>query len=420
MMLTFKKTPKQEEAIAMLSSDYKYNMLYGGSRSGKTFILLYSIIIRACKEKSRHVVFRSRFNHVKTSIFLDTFPKVMHLCFPNLPYKPSKSDYYLTLPNGSEIWFAGLDSQERVEKILGHEFSTIYFNESSQINYPEVSMALTRLAEKNNLKKRAYFDENPPSKSHWSYWLFQKKINPANNSPLNNPELYSSILMNPEDNLDNIDKDYLDMLDELPDKDRDRFKKGLFGDDSDGTAYYSFKRDIHVVDDLKRIPGTLFIGMDFNVHPMTAVICQVIDDILCVLDEVYLENSDTFKMCNHLVLKNYQGNVIPDSTGANRKTSGKTDHQILRESNFIVEPTRNPYVNDRVNNLNRLLYNNKIKIHKRCGKLINDLEKVVWKDGDLYEGKDKMLGHISDALGYAAYKLFPMEKRIAARVSHYI
>jgi hypothetical protein len=29
------------------------------------------------------------------------------------------------LPNGSEIWFSGLDDKERTEKILGQEYVTI-------------------------------------------------------------------------------------------------------------------------------------------------------------------------------------------------------------------------------------------------------------------------------------------------------
>lgn len=44
-----------------------------------------------------------------------------------------KTDFYVELPNGSQIWIAGLDDKECVEKILGQEYATLYFNESSQI-----------------------------------------------------------------------------------------------------------------------------------------------------------------------------------------------------------------------------------------------------------------------------------------------
>ena len=215
MTTIFKKTKKQKEAIKLLSGKARHIMLYGGSRSGKTFILLYAVLVRACKEKSHHVILRSKFNHVKTSVFMDTLPKLMQLCFPKMPYDPVKSDHYLPLPNGSEIWFAGLDDSQRVEKILGKEYSTIYFNECSQIEYKSIQIALTRLAEKNSLAKKVYYDENPPTKSHWSYWQFIEKLNPEENIPLKNPDQYASMLMNPKDNLINIDDDYIAMLEEL-------------------------------------------------------------------------------------------------------------------------------------------------------------------------------------------------------------
>lgn len=408
MTKSFEKTDKQKEAISVLSQKCKHACLFGGSRSGKSFIIMYAIIIRACKEKSRHICLRSRFNHIKTSLFMDTFGKVMNLCFPDLNYKVNKTDLFVTLPNGSEIHFAGLDDDKRTEKILGKEFSTIFFNECSQIEYKAISIALTRLAEKNGLKKKAYYDENPPSKSHWSYWLFIKKLDPIDNIPLPNPDDYTSLLMNPRDNQQNIDEDYLKMLSQLPEKDKERFLNGAFSDENEGAAYYAFNREKHVCE-TKIVDGTLFNFLDFNVSPMTATVAQVVGDELHIHDESFLTgNSDTYKMANDLEKRGYKGIVIPDSTGRNRKTSGKSDFLILEELGFVIQWVLNPFVRDRVNNLNRLFHMDKIKINPKCKKLINDLEKVVWKDGELYEGSDGMLTHISDGLGYGAWQLFPM------------
>lgn len=412
--MNFKKTKIQAKAILLLASACKHVMLYGGSRSGKTFIIVYAIIIRAVKVKSRHVILRKTFNSAKTSIWLDTLPKIIGLCFPDL--KPSwdkrnKSDYYWELPNGSEVWIAGLDDDKRVEKILGKEYSTIYFNEGSQLSYSSIQIALTRLAEKNTLKKKAYYDCNPPTKKHWSYWLFERKVNPVESEPLSNPENYGSLLMNPSDNLDNIDSEYLDMLKSLPEKQRRRFLDGEYVDGDDGLAYYAFNQELHVVP-VEKKAGTIYIGMDFNVMPMTAVVASWVNNELHIFDEVYLENSDTPKMCNHLISKNYQGVVLPDSTGANRKTTGKSDFIILRENGFTIKSTYNPHQNDRVNNINRLFAENKIKINPRCKKLINDLNKVSWKDNQLDQKTDKLLTHISDALGYLAWNLMPMTGEI--------
>ncbi len=338
-------------------------------------------------------------------------PKVINIAFPDLKPKQNKTDFYFTLENGSEIWVGGLDDADRVEKILGNEYSTIYFNECSQIDYASIQLARTRLAQKNNLVKKTYYDMNPPTKSHWSYWQFEKKLDPMSNEPLSNPDDYTSMLMNPLDNIDNIDSEYLKLLEAMPEKERNRFLLGLFNDESEGQVYYAFRRDDHVVE-LERNYGSLLIGMDFNVQPMTAVIFQVSNNVFEVLDEVYLENSDTYKMTDELIRRGYKGcHIFPDSTGRNRKTSGQSDFNILEKAGFIIESTQNPFVGDRINNVNRLLSANRVLIDPKCKKLINDLEKVVWKDNKPDQsGANKMLTHISDALGYGLWKLEPFAK----------
>jgi phage terminase large subunit len=150
------------------------------------------------------------------------------------------------------------------------------------------------------------------------------------------------------------------------------------------------------------------IGMDFNVMPMTAGIGYYVNNRFYIWDEAFLENSDTYKMSDYLKKNGYIGTIYPDSTGSGRKTSGKSDHLILREAGHTVHPTRNPFVTDRVNNINRLLSDNRIIIHPRCKKIINDLEKVTWKNDELDQKTDKMLTHISDALGYLCWAIDPL------------
>jgi hypothetical protein len=340
---------------------------------------------------------------------MDTLPKVLALCFPNLKVKHNKSDYFYELPNGSQIWIGGLDDKERVEKILGTEYSTIWFNECSQIDYQSIMIAKTRLAEKNDLVKRVFYDANPPTKSHWSYWLFERKIDPLDEGPVQDPDNYVSMLMNPKDNIANIDHEYLAMLEKMPEKERMRFLEGLYTDESNGQVYYAFKRDNHTGPTAKE-NGSIFVGMDFNVDPMTAVIAQIRSNHFHIIDEIYLHNSDTFRMADELKSRGYSGvTIIPDSTGRNRKTSGKSDHTILREAGFNILDTYNPFVSDRVNNVNRLFTANRITIDPKCKKLINDLEKVVWKDNELDQsGNNKHLTHISDCLGYLCWKLDPI------------
>jgi phage terminase large subunit len=136
----FKLTPKQEEAQEILNGPAKHVMLAGGSRSGKTFLIVRKIIQRRLKAPgSRGVILRFRFGHVKNSIMLDTFPKVMSICFPGVPYDINQTLGYATFPGGSEQWFGGLDDKIRTEKILGTEYSDIFLNEYATTRLATIS-----------------------------------------------------------------------------------------------------------------------------------------------------------------------------------------------------------------------------------------------------------------------------------------
>jgi predicted phage terminase large subunit-like protein len=240
-MKTFELTPKQLEAQRVLAGNATHNMLFGGSRSGKTFLLVRNVVMRALKApESRHLIARFRFNHIKAAIIQDTFPKVMKLAFPGVSYNLNKTDWYVTFDNGSEIWFGGLDDKERTEKILGQEYATIYLNECSQIPQGSRDTAVTRLAQKVEqvidgrapavLKPRMYYDCNPPSKAHWSYKLFVQKQDLDTKQPLANPDDYAYFQINPQDNVDNLSEGYLETLKGLSQRMQKRFLKGEFAD----------------------------------------------------------------------------------------------------------------------------------------------------------------------------------------------
>lgn len=342
----------------------------------------------------------------------------MSLCFPNLSFEFNKTDYIVRFGNGSEIYFLGLDDGKRAEKILGLEISSIYFNEASEIDYSSVQIGLSRLAEKNGLKKKAYFDFNPPTKSHWSYYLFMKKLNPIDDVPVPNPQDYAALKMNPHQNIENLDPEYLALLETMPEKEKMRFLHGEFQDHSSGVAYYSFNEERHVKE-VQRQPGTLAIGMDFNYFFFCATIGQYINNKFIFLDEVCLENADTYKMCDELKKRGYGGGIIyPDHSGIARRTSGKSDFDILRENGFQIQSVANPLQVDRVNNMNRLFSADGIIASPKCKRLRNDWQKVTWKDNKLDQtGHNKMLTHISDAASYWTWRVDPINGLILKATS---
>lgn len=259
-------TPKQSQARDLLNSEASNILLDGGSRSGKTAVIIRNILIRALKApKSRHAVLRFHFKDVKESVGMDTLPKVMQLCWPHIPCIPNKSDWYFTLPNLSEIWLAGLDDKDRTEKILGKEFATIFLGEVSQISWDARNMAMTRLAQRarytldgvdRELKLKMYYDCNPPSKSHWAYQLFHLKRDPQTKQAIAHPENYAQMSMHPKDNADNLPADYLTMLEGMTGRMRRRFWEGQYGEVAPGALWSEEILDTYRVEyapDMQRI-----------------------------------------------------------------------------------------------------------------------------------------------------------------------
>ena len=214
-------------------------MLVGGARSGKTTLLVHEIARRALQpDPSRHAILRLHANAARSSIALDTLPKVFGLWFPNNRLKSHRTEGYFSLPNGSEIWIGGLDDSDRVEKILGREYATVFLNECSQIPYSSVLMALTRLAQVvRNLKQAAYYDLNPTNKGHWTNLLFGEKRDPISRLPLDNPDDYELMFLNPADNAVNLSAEYLKSLERLPERQRKRFFEGAYIDDLENALF---------------------------------------------------------------------------------------------------------------------------------------------------------------------------------------
>ncbi|HJJ35688.1 MAG TPA: phage terminase large subunit, partial [Methanocorpusculum sp.] len=260
----FVPTPRQEEA-RMLIRRCKYTLLAGGSRSGKTALFIYYLICRALLEPCRQAVLRFHFNDVKRSIGMDTLPKVLDL-MGCTNYVLNKSDWVYSIPTMSgkmsEIWLGGLDDKERVEKILGNEYATIYINEASQVSYQAYTTALTRLSQNTGLENKVFIDCNPPEKSHWLYQMFVLKKEPGSGKDLPFPELYGMMQMNPVDN-PHLPRDYIDhVLAVLPERQKQRFLYGEWLDKRDGSLWTRTAIDANRIDMPRRTPTLRVIAVD--------------------------------------------------------------------------------------------------------------------------------------------------------------
>ncbi len=235
-------TDAQNKARKLLACEAMFIMLAGGSRSGKSVSIIRRMAANGLRVPCRQVILRRNLNTVKSSIGMDTLPKVIQMLKKQNFIHLNKSDWIFTVHGcegeGSEIWLLGLDDKERADKVLGMEFATMFFNECSEISWDSFETAKSRLAQNvPGLRNRAYFDCNPPSKTHWTHRAFVEKIHPVTRVPWPDPENWQWLRMNPQDNLANLPQDYIKSLETLAPKKRQRFLAGEWTDDAENALW---------------------------------------------------------------------------------------------------------------------------------------------------------------------------------------
>lgn len=220
--------PKQRE-LNCLIAQYQNVLAEGGARSGKTLDIIDVMFARACKYPATdHIALRFRASHIRKSVWDQTLPKLLRLHGVD-PSKVKLNDSDMTLTirkNNSRVLFDGLDDKERVEKILGQEYATIYFNEASQISWDTVETVTTRLNWQ-GIPLKILYDYNPPSIMHWGYKIFHKRVFPDGRIVPDND--YKYLRINPSDNTENLSSVTLDNLSKLSGNKRKRFLEGEYG-----------------------------------------------------------------------------------------------------------------------------------------------------------------------------------------------
>ena len=107
-------TERQKEALRFLGGDAETFMLFGGAGSGKTYLLTSFLVLAVSAFPGlRAAVLRRQMKDARESVMGQTFPAVMKqicgLARPAVDARINKRDCCYRHPNGSEIWFGGLD-----------------------------------------------------------------------------------------------------------------------------------------------------------------------------------------------------------------------------------------------------------------------------------------------------------------------
>lgn len=197
-----------------------------------------------------------------------------------------------------------------------------------------------------------------------------------------------------------------------------------------GRVYFPFDRRIHTGSMYKFVPNkSIFVGMDFNVTPMTAVILQPqYNGELWAVDEIVLHNSSTTEMADEIERRYWrymnQISIFPDPAANYRNSSrGETDIDILRQKGFkkIYFRKKHPAVQDRINAVNKMLKSAdstvRLFINDNCKHLIDSFEQTLYKENSKEVDKTQNKEHITDAIGYCIEYTNPVRSNIHIAMS---
>lgn len=152
--------------------DSRIDLWYGGAASGKSHGVVQKVVLKALQQwqyPRRVLVLRKVGATIKDSIFQDFLERLSD--WQILDYcKVNNTDRRITLPNGAEFLFKGLDNPEKIKSIKG--VSDIIMEEATEFTLDDFTQLNLRLREKKHIKKQIFIMFNPVSKANWVFKTF--------------------------------------------------------------------------------------------------------------------------------------------------------------------------------------------------------------------------------------------------------
>ena len=386
------------------------NALVGGFGSGKTYAFLHKTFIN-------HV---TKFNNKGTSngwviyptneLAEELFVEPMREIFERngIKYQYNVQKHKFTTSYG----IIKIYQLQKPQRIVGAELTYIGFDEFDVESWKNCDIAYKKaIGRMRGADNCEIYIVTSPEGFHYTHHQFVENANDSkaliHGKTTDNvylPDAYINLLE------DNYDQSMLKA-----------YRDGQFVNISALSTYHSFERSKNVKECKYDRALPVRIGLDWNVDPMCAVLFHTYSTTpkVRVFDSISLSHQGqgdllTARMCNTIKEKypNSKYVVYPDASGFARHTSAQySDIDILKQHGFTVKVRKsNPPVVNRVNSVNRMLEGN-ILIDPRCKALIQDLEKVTNKQGSRdIDKSNKLLTHMTDALGYAIEWEFPIIK----------
>ena len=410
--------------VEFLSLPHKFRAYCAGYRAGKTWAGCTALIMHLLK-----------YPRINLAYYAPTFPLLRDIFYPTIEtvathwglttdIKEANKEVHIYM--GSEYYGTIIcRSMEHPQKIIGYQVGSSLIDEIDTLTQKKADHAWTKIIARNSI----VFDgmnrvdvTTTPEGFAFTYNRFKKSV-------LDKPELsslYGLVKASTYDNEANLPADYIpSLIASYPENLIDAYLHGRFVNLTHGSVYRSFDRRLNNSTETIQPNEPLFIGMDFNVGNMAAVICvkrngnpHAVDEVVKGYDtpEVIKIIQDRYWIHqNGRHVKTHEIRIYPDSSGASRKSVGAStsDIALLKIAGFIViAPPANPPVKDRVNSFNGMICNAEnlrrffINVDK-CPTTTESIEKQAYNDQGIPD-KKQGYDHAVDAIGYLIHREYPL------------
>lgn len=386
-------------------STSKYPALVAGFGAGKTEALIVRSIVGKISSPTTD---RAFYEPTYDLIRMIAWPRYEEMLSSlKIPYKLTKSPHnVLDIEGCGRIIFRSMDTPSR---IIGYEVGDSDVDELDTLKRDDAAEVWRRVLSRNRQKKPK--GENTaavattPEGFRFVYETWEEKDLPG-----------YEIIRAPTYSNPHLPDGYIDSLRDIyPGHLLDAYLEGKFVNLTSGTVYIGFNRNKQNTEEVEQKGEPLFIGMDFNVGNMSAVVHVKRNGKPIAVAEI-TKGYDTPDMVR-ILKERFAGHgmyIYPDASGDSRKSqdASKTDLSIIKSAGLsVIAPKKNPPVRDRINAMNAAFGDGYRVNVDRCPMYTRCLEQQSYNNQGEPD-KSQGLDHLPDAAGYFIHKDFPLIKPV--------
>ena len=390
-----------------LLNDYshRWEIYKGSAGSGKSHFITQKIIIKALREKRRVMICRRYGTTMRNSVFklfkdvIESF-KITHLT------RIKESDMSITLPNGSEIIFVGLDNEEKLLSIAG--ITDVFIEEVYEVPKEIVDQLNLRMRGKAP-NQQIYMAFNPISAKHWLYDFCEGATRPESS-------IYSQSTFRDNPFLpDEYVKALEDMYRTNPNKAR-VFCDGNWGADVEGLVYKNHVLSDFDINELIKQGLEVRVGIDWGFVDPTTVVVSLFDKLkkeIYIIGEFYKRGATLEEIKDGII----QLGISKQKMYCDGAEPDKVDY--LRRNGFNAVSAKKGAGSVKAGI--SFLQDMKIICHESCVNVAAELENYVYlkdkKTGQYIEDSyDHDFSHTMDALRYSYSDLYSAARLTSAKL----